>query len=351
MQDQDCINAAIRVLKEEAQGILDLVPHVGEEFARACRLILGCRGKVILTGVGKSGHIATKIASSLASTGTQSFFVESAEAAHGDLGMIGHGDVVIAVSNSGESSELRTMIASLRLRRIPLIAICGNPHSSLGEAADIFLNAHVEKEACPLNLAPTTSSTAELAIGDALTVALIEARGFTESDFAVYHPGGALGRRLLVRCKDLMHDGKSLPVVPENASIKETLIEMTQKSLGMVAVIHDDGTLAGVFTDGDVRRSLEKEVSLNAPVKSVMTAHCTSLTPMTLAADAMALMQEKRIHAMVVVDENRHPIGAFNMHDLIQAGFIENGRENRVALAARMKRPRLNDKVSQVAEH
>ena len=256
MQDQDCINAAIRVLKEEAQGILDLVPHVGEEFARACRLILGCRGKVILTGVGKSGHIATKIA------------------------------------------------------------------SSLGEAADIFLNAHVEKEACPLNLAPTTSSTAELAIGDALTVALIEARGFTESDFAVYHPGGALGRRLLVRCKDLMHDGKSLPVVPENASIKETLIEMTQKSLGMVAVIHDDGTLAGVFTDGDVRRSLEKEVSLNAPVKSVMTAHCTSLTPMTLAADAMALMQEKRIHAMVVVDENRHPIGAFNMHDLIQAGFI-----------------------------
>ena len=162
MQDQDCINAAIRVLKEEAQGILDLVPHVGEEFARACRLILGCRGKVILTGVGKSGHIATKIASSLASTGTQSFFVESAEAAHGDLGMIGHGDVVIAVSNSGESSELRTMIASLRLRRIPLIAICGNPHSSLGEAADIFLNAHVEKEACPLNLAPTTSSTAEL---------------------------------------------------------------------------------------------------------------------------------------------------------------------------------------------
>ncbi len=322
MYDQDCISAGVRVLKEEAQALLDLIPTIGDSFVQACQLLLSCKGKVVLTGVGKSGHIATKIASSLASTGTQSFFVQAGEAAHGDLGMIGTDDVVIAVSNSGESNELKLMIPNLRRRKIPLIAICGVKNSSLGTSCDIFLSAHVKREACPLNLAPTTSSTAELAIGDALVVALIEARGFTERDFALSHPGGALGRKLLVRCGDLMHQGPALPKVDIDESIEKTLIEMTQKSLGMVVVLNPDHTLAGVFTDGDVRRTLEKEISLKEKISKVMTASCSYVKAHTLAADALALMQQKKISALVVVDDDNHPIGAFNMHDLLQAGII-----------------------------
>ncbi len=320
--DQDFLNAGRRVLQEEAQALLDLKDTLDESFVKACRIMLDCKGKVILTGVGKSGHIATKIASSLASTGTQSFFVQSAEAAHGDLGMIGNDDVVIAVSNSGEGSELKVMIPLLRRRKIPLIAICGKRDSTLGSSADVFLSARVKKEACPLNLAPTTSSTAELAIGDALVVALIEARGFTERDFAMSHPGGYLGRKLLVRCSDLMHQGDEFPSVNLNESIKNTLIEMTAKSLGMAAVLNDDGTLAGIFTDGDVRRTLEKEIPLHTPIKETMTKGCVTVEGSALAADALALMQQKRINALVVTDQNNLPLGAFNMIDLLQAGLV-----------------------------
>ena len=235
MFNETCIQAGQRVLREEAEAILALVPTIDEKFARACDLLIHCQGKVILTGVGKSGHVATKIASTLASTGTQSFFVQAGEAAHGDLGMIGPNDVVIAISNSGEGSELKLMIPLLRRRGIPLIAITGNLESSLAKSADVTLSAHVDKEACPLNLAPTSSSTAELAIGDALAIALLEARGFTERDFAMSHPGGALGRKLLVRCGDIMHTGEDIPMCSSDVTIKEALLEMTAKTLGIVA--------------------------------------------------------------------------------------------------------------------
>lgn len=322
MSQLTCINAGKRVLQEEAEALLDLVPTIDEKFARACELLLNCKGKVILTGVGKSGHIATKIASTLASTGTQSFFVQAGEAAHGDLGMIGTNDVVIAISNSGEGSELKIMIPILRRRGIPLIAITGNLESSLAQSADVALSAHVKREACPLNLAPTSSSTAELALGDALAVALIEARGFTERDFAMSHPGGSLGRRLLIHCSDVMHTGEEIPMCTQQATIKEALLEMTAKTLGMVAVCDPQQHLVGVYTDGDLRRTLEKEISVHVSISQVMTQGGITVKPNWLAADAMALMQKKKISAMVVVDDDNKIVGAFNMHDLLRVGLI-----------------------------
>ena len=322
MIKETCINAGKRVLQDEAQALLALVPTIGDNFEKACRLLLSCKGKVVLTGVGKSGHIATKIASTLASTGTPSFFVQAGEAAHGDLGMIGNDDVVIAISNSGEGSELKIMIPILKRRGIPLIAITGEVNSSLGKEADITLSAHVEKEACPLNLAPTSSSTAELALGDALAIALLEARGFTEQDFALSHPGGALGRRLLVRCKDLMHTGAAMPKVKDDISIKDALFEMSKKSQGIVTIIDNDGKLAGVYTDGDLRRTLNKGVDLNECISAVMTRKCTTIKAETLAAQAVVLMQNKKITAMVVVDEDNRPIGTFNIQDLLRAGIV-----------------------------
>ncbi len=323
MFNETCIQAGQRVLREEAEAILALVPTIDEKFARACDLLIHCQGKVILTGVGKSGHVATKIASTLASTGTQSFFVQAGEAAHGDLGMIGPNDVVIAISNSGEGSELKLMIPLLRRRGIPLIAITGNLESSLAKSADVTLSAHVEKEACPLNLAPTSSSTAELAIGDALAIALLEARGFTERDFAMSHPGGALGRKLLVRCGDIMHTGEDIPMCSSDVTIKEALLEMTAKTLGIVAVIKpEDQTLVGVYTDGDLRRTLEQEFSVHDQLSQVMTRGGITVKAQTLAADALTLMQHKKISAVIVVDDHNKVVGAFNMHDLLRAGLI-----------------------------
>ena len=268
---QTCIGAGVRVLKEEAQALLNLVPSIDDNFVKACQIMMDTKGKVILTGVGKSGHVATKIASTLASTGTQSFFVQAGEAAHGDLGMIGKDDTVIAISNSGEGSELKVLIPILQRRQIPLIAIVGNVESSLGKAANVTLSAHVEREACPLNLALTSSSTAELAIGDALAVALIEARGFTERDFAMSHPGGALGRRLLVHCQDVMHKGSEIPVVNERVSLKDALFEMTQKTLGFICIVNDNHELVGVYTDGDLRRSLEKGATIKDCIATLMS--------------------------------------------------------------------------------
>ena len=323
MFNETCIQAGQRVLREEAEAILALVPTIDEKFARACDLLIHCQGKVILTGVGKSGHVATKIASTLASTGTQSFFVQAGEAAHGDLGMIGSNDVVIAISNSGEGSELKLMIPLLRRRGIPLIAITGNLESSLAKSADVTLSAHVEKEACPLNLAPTSSSTAELAIGDALAIALLEARGFTERDFAMSHPGGALGRKLLVRCGDIMHTGEDIPMCSSDVTIKEALLEMTAKTLGIVAVVKpEDQTLVGVYTDGDLRRTLEQEFSVHDKLSQVMTRGGITVKAQTLAADALTLMQHKKISAVIVVDDHNKVVGAFNMHDLLRAGLI-----------------------------
>lgn len=323
MFNETCIQAGQRVLREEAEAILALVPTIDEKFARACDLLIHCQGKVILTGVGKSGHVATKIASTLASTGTQSFFVQAGEAAHGDLGMIGPNDVVIAISNSGEGSELKLMIPLLRRRGIPLIAITGNLESSLAKSADVTLSAHVDKEACPLNLAPTSSSTAELAIGDALAIALLEARGFTERDFAMSHPGGALGRKLLVRCGDIMHTGEDIPMCSSDVTIKEALLEMTAKTLGIVAVVKpEDKTLVGVYTDGDLRRTLEQEFSVHDQLSQVMTRGGITVKAQTLAADALTLMQHKKISAVIVVDDHNKVVGAFNMHDLLRAGLI-----------------------------
>lgn len=322
MSHQTCINAGKRVLAEEAEAIMSLIPTIDEKFAQACDVLLNCQGKVILTGVGKSGHIATKIASTLASTGTQSFFVQAGEAAHGDLGMIGPQDVVIAISNSGEGSELKIMLPILRRRRIPLIAITGNLESSLAQAADVALSAHVKREACPLNLAPTSSSTAELALGDALAVALIEARGFTERDFALSHPGGALGRRLLLHCSDVMHSGDEIPMSSTEATIKEALLEMTAKTLGLVAICDEEKHLIGVYTDGDLRRTLEREISVHAKISEVMTKGGVTVKANWLAADALALMQQKKISAIVVVNDDNQVVGAFNMHDLLRAGLM-----------------------------
>lgn len=322
MIHETCINAGKRVLQEEAAALLALVPTIGENFSKACQMLLKCKGKVVLTGVGKSGHIATKIASTLASTGTQSFFVQAGEAAHGDLGMIGAEDVVIAISNSGEGSELKIMIPVLKRRKIPLIAITGNLNSSLGKEANVALSAHVQKEACPLNLAPTSSSTAELALGDALAIALLEARGFTEQDFALSHPGGALGRRLLVRCADLMHTGPALPKVHDKITIKEALFEMTKKAQGIITIVNDDNKLVGVYTDGDLRRTLNNDISLNEKISKVMTKNCATVKAETLAADAVVLMQNKKISAMVIVDDNNHPVGTFNIQDLLRAGIV-----------------------------
>ena len=323
MSSQACIKAGVRVLKEEAQAIIDLIPSINENFVKACEIILNTKGKVILTGVGKSGHIATKIASTFASTGTQSFFVQAGEAAQGDLGMIGKDDCVIAISNSGEGSELKILIPILKRRCIPLIAIVGDTESSLGKAANVTLSAHVEKEACPLNLAPTSSSTAELALGDALAVALIESRGFTERDFAMSHPGGALGRRLLVHCQDIMHKGNEIPVVKSTVSLKDALFEMTQKTLGFICIVNDKHELVGVYTDGDLRRSLEKGATIEANIADLMSKTVRGIVSSdTLAADALAMMHKLKINSMIVTDENNHPIGAFNLHDLMQAGII-----------------------------
>ena len=322
MIKETCINAGKRVLQDEAAALLALVPTIGDNFEKACRLLLSCKGKVVLTGVGKSGHIATKTASTLASTGTPAFFVQAGEAAHGDLGMIGNDDVVIAISNSGEGSELKIMIPILKRRGIPLIAITGEVNSSLGKEADITLSAHVEKEACPLNLAPTSSSTAELALGDALAIALLEARGFTEQDFALSHPGGALGRRLLVRCKDLMHTGAAMPKVNDDISIKDALFEMSKKSQGIVTIVDKDGKLAGVYTDGDLRRVFDMGVDVRQlSIADVMTPGGIRVRPGILAVEALNLMQSRHITSVMVADGD-HLLGVLHMHDLLRAGVV-----------------------------
>ncbi len=301
----------------------NLADRLDEQFHHAMTVILDCKGRVVVTGMGKSGHIARKIAATLASTGTPAFFLHPGEASHGDLGMITHEDVVIALSNSGESAEITTILPQIKRRGAKLIGMSGNPASTLARESDAHLNAAVDKEACPHNLAPTASTTAALALGDALAVALLDARGFTPEDFARTHPGGSLGRRLLVHVRDVMHSGEKLPVVDEKASLKDALLEMTRKGLGMTAIVDFSGRLVGVFTDGDLRRTLERSVDVHAAdIAELMTRKPKSIGPDQLAVEAVERMQELKINGLLVVDADRKLVGALNMHDLLKAGVV-----------------------------
>ncbi|MGE6106944.1 KpsF/GutQ family sugar-phosphate isomerase [Aeromonas sobria] len=319
----DFRRSAKAVLDIEKQAIEGLHQYLDEAFDRACQLILGCGGKIVVTGMGKSGHIGNKIAATLASTGTPAFFLHPGEASHGDLGMISGGDLIIAISNSGESDEILALLPVLKRRGIPLICMTGNPASTMAKEANVHLCVRVEQEACPLGLAPTSSTTATLVMGDALAVALLEARGFTADDFALSHPGGSLGKRLLLRVGDLMHGGDLLPRVGIDATISQALLEVSRKGLGMTAVVDGDGLLAGLFTDGDLRRILDLRVDVHStPIAQVMTVNCVTVRPEMMAAEAVKLMETKKINGLLVVDGDKRPLGAFNMHDLLKAGVI-----------------------------
>jgi len=313
----------LAVIRNEAAAIEALAPRINGDFARACDYMLHCEGRIVVTGMGKSGHIGSKIAATLASTGTPAFFVHPGEASHGDLGMITTKDVVLALSNSGETAELLTILPVIKRQGVPLIALTGNPASNLAQQADVHIDVSVEQEACPLNLAPTSSTTATLAMGDALAIALLESRGFTEEDFARSHPGGSLGRRLLLMVSDVMVTGDRIPQVPEQALLSQALVEMSQKGLGMTAVVDSDGTLKGIFTDGDLRRTLDREIDLRSClVAEVMTPGSTTASADMLAAEVLRIMQEKKINSMMVVDDQQKPVGALNMHSLLLAGIV-----------------------------
>jgi arabinose-5-phosphate isomerase len=286
-------------------------------------MILACKGRIVVTGMGKSGHIGNKIAATLASTGTPSFFMHPGEASHGDLGMITETDLVIALSNSGEVAEIITLLPLLKRLPVPLISLTGNEKSTLAEMADINLDVGVEKEACPLGLAPTSSTTASLAMGDALAIAVLEARGFTEEDFARSHPGGSLGRRLLLRVKDIMHTGDRIPVVSSNASLKQALLEMSDKGLGMTAIHDKENHLLGIYTDGDLRRTLDSQADIQtAMVKDHMTTNCVTIDAEQIASEALNLMDSNAINALIVTNKNGEVQGALNMHDLLRAGIV-----------------------------
>ena len=314
---------ARQVLDIEAEALHALSSRLDAGFADAVGLILACSGRVVVSGMGKSGHVGSKIAATLASTGTPAFFMHPGEASHGDLGMIAPNDVVLALSNSGESNEIVSIVPLIKRRGAKLIAMTGNPNSTMAREADVHLNAGVDKEACPLNLAPTASTTAALALGDALAVALLDARGFSADDFARTHPGGTLGRRLLVHVRDVMHSGDALPRVDFDATLKAALFEMTQKGLGMTAVVDAAGKVMGLFTDGDLRRALEHAVDLQqAKIVDLMTRNPKSIGADELAVAAVEKMDTLKINGLLVVDENNTLVGALNMHDLLKAGVV-----------------------------
>jgi arabinose-5-phosphate isomerase len=313
------------VIEMEAEALAAIARRLDDGFARACEIVQDAQGKgrVVVTGMGKSGHIGNKIAATLASTGTPSFFVHPGEASHGDLGMITPDDVVIAISNSGETEEILTILPIIKRMGVKLIALVGRRDSSLGRQADAILDAAIDREACPHNLAPTSSTTAALAIGDALAVALLKRRGFTPEDFARSHPAGALGRRLLIYVGDIMHTGDRIPQVRDTASFREALLEMTGKGLGMTAVTDAGGRLLGILTDGDLRRLLQRGVDVyNAAVTDVMTRNPKTTTADRLAAETVTLMRSLKINGLVVVDAGQRVVGALNMHDLLRAGVV-----------------------------
>lgn len=317
------LNLAREVLQIEAAAVQALCARLDDSFLRALDLILTCKGRVIVSGMGKSGHIARKIAATMASTGTPAYFVHPAEASHGDLGMITADDVFIGLSNSGESEELLTIVPVIKRQGAKLISLTGNPDSRLARAADAHLNASVDKEACPLGLAPTASTTAALALGDALAVALLDAKGFGKEDFARSHPGGSLGRRLLTHVRDIMHTGNAIPSVPFDATLSDAILEISRKGLGMTAIVDASNHVQGIYTDGDLRRTLEKRLDFAAtPVSTVMSRTPRSIGPDALAAEAVKLMDEHKISQMLVVDAENRLVGALNMHDLLRAKVI-----------------------------
>lgn len=316
------IESAKRTIQLEAEAIAELTQQLSDDFNTACDLCLHCEGRIVVTGMGKSGHIGSKIAATLASTGTPAFFMHPAEASHGDLGMLTSKDVVLALSNSGTSAEIVLLLPLIQRLGTPLISITGDTNSTLGRASDAHLLVSVAEEACPLNLAPTSSTTAALVMGDALAIALLEAKGFSHEDFAFSHPGGALGRKLLLKVDDIMHTGDALPSVSEGATLSEALLEMTAKRLGFTTVLDNNGRLMGVFSDGDLRRAIEAGHDLrDRQIRDIMTQGGTTIEQGALAAMAVRVMQEKRINAVVVV-HNDLPVGVLNMHDLLQAGVV-----------------------------
>ncbi|KZN59430.1 D-arabinose 5-phosphate isomerase [Pseudoalteromonas luteoviolacea CPMOR-2] len=323
MNKPSFVETAKRVLEIEQQALKELEQFINDNFVAACNLMLSCKGRVIVIGMGKSGHVGNKIAATLASTGTPSFFVHPGEASHGDLGMITSEDVVLMLSNSGETGEVVGIIPVIKRIGAKVISMTGNEQSTMAQLADIHLCIKVSQEACPLGLAPTASTTATLAMGDALAVALLEARGFTADDFALSHPGGSLGKKLLLTLNDIMHTDKDVPITLAGSSIKDALFEMSAKGLGMTAIVDQQGKLCGLFTDGDLRRVIEQKIDLhNDTIDSVMTICCTTAMPDMLAAEALNIMEKKRINGLIVIDINNHPIGALNTQDLLRAGVL-----------------------------
>ncbi len=311
------------VISIELAEIAALQTRIDENFADACGLLLNCKGRIVVTGMGKSGHIGGKIAATLASTGSPAFFVHPGEASHGDLGMITKNDVVIALSNSGNTAEITTIIPILKRFAVPLISMTGDKNSTLASEANINLDVSVSKEACPHDLAPTSSTTVALVMGDALAVALLQARGFTAEDFALSHPGGSLGKRLLLHVSDIMHTENRIPKVLENATVSEALLEMSKKGLGMTAIVDYQDKVLGLYTDGDLRRSLDKNIDVHsAAISDVMTKNCRTTTADELAASIVKIMDDKGINGLLVVDVDDKLVGAFNMHDILRAGIV-----------------------------
>ena len=319
----DFITSGLRTVELEAKAVSQLTPRINQNFVLACETILACQGRVVVTGMGKSGHIGNKIASTLASTGTPAFFVHPGEASHGDLGMITKADVVIAISNSGSTSEVTRLLPLIIRLGIPLISMTGDINSQLSQAACAHLDVSVTSEACPLNLAPTTSTTVTLVMGDALAIALLEARGFSAEDFAFSHPGGALGRKLLLRVCDIMHKDEDVPKVMIDQPLQDALIEMTQKGFGMTTIISKDKTLIGVFTDGDLRRAIDQKVNITTTtMAAVMSPHPKTINKDMLAVEALTIMESSSITALIVEDEKGLPTGVLHLHDILRAGVV-----------------------------
>ena len=315
--------SALRTISLEQAAIATLATRIDATFEQACQLLMDCSARVVLLGMGKSGHIANKIAATLASTGTPAFFVHPGEASHGDMGMITAKDVVVALSYSGTTREIITLLPMLKRLGTPLIAMTGAAGSTLAQAADVHLNVKVSTEACPLNLAPTSSTTASLVMGDAIAIALLEAKGFSANDFAFSHPGGALGRKLLLKVSDIMHTGKALPSVSQDTRFADALMEMTQKGMGMTAVVSPQGQLTGIYTDGDLRRSLDHSQDLReCHISELMTPDPVRAQADMLAAQALQIMEQHQINALIVCNEHNQPVGAINMHDLLKAGVL-----------------------------
>jgi arabinose-5-phosphate isomerase len=321
--DISLIDSAKRTIEIEHKAIAELSNRIGAEFEHACQLILSCKGRLVVTGMGKSGHIGNKIAATLSSTGTPAMALHPAEASHGDLGMITKDDVVLAISNSGNTEELTSLLPALKRKATPLICMTGDVTSALATAADVVLDISVDEEACPLGLAPTSSTTVTLVMGDALAMALLEARGFTHDDFAMSHPGGKLGRRLLVRVQDVMHKGEEIPQVSEGTPLAEALIEMSQKGFGMTTIVNSAGDITGVFTDGDLRRALDSGTDIkNTPIQDVMSVGYKTIAPGSLAVEAAKAMQDANVYVLIVKDRDAPVCGIIKMHDLLQANVV-----------------------------